>query len=88
MDDNEDDFWTALRSPVTLLAVGLYLLQIILFTYVFAKKWNLGVVGLMQMVIYAAIVVFVGITFFQERISRTQGAGMALALIGAVLMNL
>lgn len=83
-----DDFWGALRSPVTVVAVALYLLQILLFTYVFVKKWNLGVVGIMQMVIYAAIVVFVGITFFQERITRTQGAGMALALIGAVLMNL
>jgi drug/metabolite transporter (DMT)-like permease len=84
---HQDDFWLAMRSPAILLAVGLYLVQIVLFTYVFARRWSLGVVGLMQMVVYAAVVVFVGIAFFQEKVSRAQGAGMVFALLGAVLMS-
>ena len=62
-----------------LLAVGLYLLQIALFSYVFVRNWTLGIVGLSQMIAYAATVVVVGIVVFQERISLSwRGAGFSL----------
>lgn len=83
-----ENFWIALKNPLMILAVLLYLLQIIIFTYIFVKKWNLGIVGILQMMIYAALVIVAGITFFQEKITPTHGAGMILALAAAILLNL
>jgi drug/metabolite transporter (DMT)-like permease len=77
-----------LLHPLMLLALGLYLLQIALFSYVFVRNWNLGIVGLSQMIAYAATVVVVGIVVFHERISLSHGVGLALAFIAVVLMNL
>lgn len=77
-----------LMNPFMVIAVCLYLLQIVLFYYVFIKKWELGIVGLMQMVVYAAIVITAGIVFFQEKITFSHGIGMILALIGVILMNI
>ncbi|MBI3366099.1 hypothetical protein HY041_00525 [Candidatus Roizmanbacteria bacterium] len=77
-----------LINPFMMIAVSLYLLQIVLFYFIFIKKWELGIVGLMQMIVYAAIVITAGIVFFQERITFSHGIGMILALIGAILMNL
>jgi drug/metabolite transporter (DMT)-like permease len=85
---NTQNFWIALKNPLMILAVLLYVVQIVIFTYIFVKKWNLGIVGLMQMIIYAAIVIFAGIAFFQEKITPVHEAGMILALVAAVLMNL
>lgn len=75
-------------SPYMFLAVILYLLQIVLFYYMFIKKWELGIVGLMQMVAYAIIVITAGIIFFQEKISMLQMIGMCFAFVGAILMNI
>ncbi len=83
-----ENFWIALKNPLMILAIMLYMLQIIIFAYIFVKKWNLGIVGIMQMMIYAALVIVAGITFFQEKITPAHGAGMILALAAAVLMNL
>jgi drug/metabolite transporter (DMT)-like permease len=77
-----------LLDPLMLLALGLYLLQIALFTYVFVWNWNLSIVGLSQMVAFAATVIVVGIVVFHERISLSHGVGLAVALIAVVLMNL
>ena len=85
---NTHNFFEALKNPLIIPAILLYIAQIVLFSYVFVKKWDLGIVGLMQMVFYAAIVVSAGIMFFQEKITTTHAAGMALALLGAILMNL
>jgi len=85
---NTQNFWIALKNPLMILAVMLYVVQIMIFTYIFVKKWNLGIVGIIQMMIYAAIVIFAGITFFQEKITPAHGAGMILALAAAILMNL
>ncbi len=85
---NTQNFWIALNNPLIILAVMLYMVQIIIFTYIFIKKWDLGIVGMMQMMIYAAIVIIAGITFFEEKITPAHGAGMILAVAAAVLMNL
>ena len=79
--------WTALKNPLMIPAVLLYLLQLVIFSYIFVKRWELGIVGLMQMVIYAGIVIFLGVAFFEEKITLLQGYGMLLALIGILLMN-
>ena len=81
------DFWVALRDPLILLAIILYIVQVILFTYIFAKRWELGIVGLMQMAIYAVIVIALGVIFFHEKLSFIHFVGMIFALIGVALMN-
>jgi hypothetical protein len=52
------------------------------------KKWHLSAIGPMQAVIYAAVNVSVGITSFHDKIALSQCAGIPLALVGAVLMDL
>lgn len=81
-------FPAAARHPLMWAVVGLYLLQIVLFTFVFAKKAQLGIVGITQTALYAVIVIGSGILFFHERFTALQGAGMALAVIGVILMRL
>ncbi len=81
-------FSAVISHPMMLLALALYLVQIVLFAYVFLKNWDLSLVGLSQMIVYAATVIFVGIILFQERITVAHAAGMGLALAGALLMNL
>ena len=71
-----------------LLAVALYVLQIVLVAYVFVKHWDLSTLGFSQMIVYAATVLLVGIIIFQERITLAQGLGLALALAGALLMSI
>jgi len=81
-------FTSTLFHPMILLAVALYVAQIVLFAYVFVKNWDLSLVGLSQMIVYAATVVFVGVILFQERVTVAHAAGMGLALLGVLLMNL
>lgn len=78
----------ALKHPLILLVILLYLCQIVLFSYVFIKKWDLGIVGISQMVCYAAIVIISGALFFEEKLTLLHGLGMASALVGVILMNL
>lgn len=85
---NSGSFSAALSHPMMLVALALYVVQIVLFAYVFVKNWDLSLVGLSQMIVYAATVIFVGIILFQERITVAHAAGMGLALAGALLMNL
>jgi hypothetical protein len=81
-------FITALGSPLMLGALVLYILQILFFTYVFVKDWQLGVVGILQMVAYSIFVVSTGVFFFGESLTTTQIVGLILAVGGAVLLNL
>ena len=83
-----DDFWMAIRNPLILLATALYFAQVIIFLYVFVKKAELGVVGIIQTALYAVIVIGSGVIFFNEHISLVQGIGMGLAIVGAVLISL
>ncbi|MDH5621310.1 MAG: hypothetical protein OEY74_04445 [Gammaproteobacteria bacterium] len=81
-------FTRALSSPWILAAVALYLYQIVFFTYVFVAGWRLSIVGMMQTVLYALIVLGVGVLYFKETLSAGQGIGMTLAFAGVVLMNI
>ena len=58
-----------------------------LFAYVFVRRWELGIVALLQMVFYSAACVLMGRFLFGERVTLQQGLGMLLAFLGAVLMN-
>jgi len=77
-----------LRHPLIIPTVLLYICQIVLFAYVFVKRWELGIVGILQMACYAAIVIISGTLFFQEKLTFTHGLGIAAALVGVILMNL
>jgi drug/metabolite transporter (DMT)-like permease len=81
-------FMEALTQPVILLVVALYLAQIVFFLFVFMKKWDLSVVGILHIIFYATTVVAVGVIYFREDISLIQGIGIGLGLLGVILMIL
>ncbi len=78
----------AITSPWMLGAVLLYLFQILFFTYLFMSGAKLTYVGIMQTVLYALIVLLGGIFIFGETLSVIHMVGIALALVGVVLLNL
>jgi drug/metabolite transporter (DMT)-like permease len=82
------DFTRAVQSPWTGLALMLYAYQTLAFIWVFVAGWRLSVVGMLQTVLYALIVVGVGVLYFKETLTVAQGLGVGLALAGVVLMNL
>ena len=81
-------FWSKIKHPGMIGVVALYLLQIAIFAYVFHRKAELGIVGIIQTALYALIVIGSGVLFFNEHISVLQGIGIGLAILGVVLMNL
>ena len=80
-------FWTDIQNPWMFGVIALYIVQIIIFAFVFDKKAELGVVGVIQTALYAVIVVGSGILFFNERVSWPQGIGMGLAIAGVILLH-
>ena len=81
-------FWSAVKSPLMIAILALYIAQILFFIYVFKNNWNLGIVGNLQIVFYSFTIIVSGLLFFGETISLVQGIGIGLAIIGVVLMNL
>ena len=77
----------ALRSPWMITAIGLYLLQISLFTIAFIGGWKLSIIGALQTALYALIVLAAGVVLYHEHLSRTQVIGILLAFGGVVLIN-
>lgn len=84
----EGGFMAALKSGWMLPILLLYLAQVVFFIYVFANRWQLGVVGIFQMAVYAITVLALGFFMFKESPSTIQLAGMGLALVGVFLMNI
>ncbi len=82
------NFTRAMTSPWMVVAIVLYLYQIIFFTYVFVAGWRLSIVGMLQTVLYALIVLGAGILYFKESLTIGQGIGMGLAFAGVLLMNM
>ena len=78
---------SAMVHPLIAAALCLYTLQILLFAYIFVRRWDLGIVALLQMACYSATCVLLGRFLFGERITVTQGLGMLMAFCGAALMN-
>jgi len=85
---HSDNFWTALRNPLMFAVAALYITQIMVFLFVFVKKAELGIVGIIQTALYAIIVILSGILFFNEDISVVQGVGIGVAILGVILINL
>lgn len=81
-------FIKALTTPWMLGAVLLYIFQILFFTYLFINGAKLINVGIMQMVLYAVIIILAGIFLFNETLSFIQIVGIILALMGVFLMNI
>jgi len=78
----------ALSSPWMIAAIGLYIVQIIIFTHLFISGAKLSYIGALQTVLYASITVLAGILVFHETVSLTQAIGIGLAFLGALLMQL
>lgn len=81
-------FVSALKSPLMIAVLFLYLIQIIFFLYVFIHGWKLGILGNIQMLFYSITVVLSGFLIFGETLSLIQMAGVILALVAVILMNL
>jgi drug/metabolite transporter (DMT)-like permease len=77
----------ALSSPWLFMAIGLYLLQIGLFTIAFIAGWKLSMVGALQTALYGLIVLLAGFFLYNERLSPQQLLGMAMAFGGVVIIN-
>ncbi|MCX6654171.1 MAG: hypothetical protein NTY03_03510 [Candidatus Bathyarchaeota archaeon] len=81
-------FADALKNPLIIGVVFLYLVQIAFFTYVFVNGWQLGVVGVLQMVAYSVFIILTGVFVFKESFTVTQYFGFVLAVSGVILINL
>jgi drug/metabolite transporter (DMT)-like permease len=77
----------ALRSPWTLAAVALYMMQVVLFVFVFVNGWKLSVVGMAQTALYAVVTLGAGILLFGEVLSLKQSLGLAFAVVGVLLLS-
>jgi drug/metabolite transporter (DMT)-like permease len=58
-----------------------------MIVYIFARKGDLVVYGNMFIICYSIITVILGLLIFKEHVSALQILGIALALIGAYLIN-
>lgn len=85
---DEGSLHRAFQSPWMMGAVLLYLFQILFFTYMFVAGWELSVVGSLQTVFYALVVLLAGIFIFRETLTLVQGVGILLAIGGIILINL
>lgn len=78
---------SALIHPFFAAAVGLYLLQITLITYIFLHERSISAVGILQIALYAIFTVVGGHILFNERITTGHAVGITLVLAGALLVN-
>lgn len=85
---DEGSMHRAFQSPWMIGAVLLYLFQILFFTYMFIAGWELSVVGSLQTVFYALVVLLAGIFIFRETLTLVQGVGILFAIGGIILINL
>ncbi|MBK7456109.1 MAG: hypothetical protein IPJ46_21005 [Anaerolineales bacterium] len=77
----------ALSSPWLYMAVGLYLLQIVLFTVAFIGGWKLSMIGALQTALYGLIVLLAGVFLYHESLTAQQMLGMLMAFGGVVMIN-
>jgi drug/metabolite transporter (DMT)-like permease len=75
-----------LRSPLLVLVLALYAGQIGFFIYVFARRMELGIVGNLQIVAFSLTTLIISRFVFHETLSPIQIVGVALGLLGALLM--
>jgi drug/metabolite transporter (DMT)-like permease len=85
---HSNNFVSALKSGWFWAAIGMYIFQVVAFTYLFVSKIELSVVGIIQTVLYAAIVLGAGFFIYKETFTPLQYTGLGLALLGVILINL
>lgn len=78
----------AMKNPWFLAAIALYLFQVFIFTSAFVFGWKLSIVGMLQTVSYAAIVLGSGVFIFHEHLTVLQWIGIVFAFGATILMNL
>jgi multidrug transporter EmrE-like cation transporter len=77
----------AWSSPWLFIAIGLYLLQVVIFTIAFVSGWKLSLIGALQTALYAVIVLVSGVLLYNESLTRLQLIGVSLAIGGVILIN-
>jgi len=55
---------------------------------VFVSGWQLSIVGSLQTVLYALLVLGASVFLFQERLTHSQMVGIVLSVTGAILINI
>ncbi|OGI96190.1 hypothetical protein A3I84_01470 [Candidatus Nomurabacteria bacterium RIFCSPLOWO2_02_FULL_36_8] len=82
------DLATFLKSPWMIGAISLYIFQIFIFIYLFFTGMKLIDVGIMQVILYALIVLASGILFFHETLTLIKIIGIILGIISIALISL
>ena len=82
------DFSDFLKSPWMIGAILLYFFQIIIFVYLFFVGEKLIDVGIVQIILYAFIIVASSILFFHEPLTLIKTTGIVLGIVGIIFMNL
>ncbi len=80
-------FSTVMKSPWIIAAILMYILQVVIFTYIFVMGTKLISVGMIQTGLYAVIVVVAGLIFFHEQVTFIELMGIILVLTGVMLLQ-
>lgn len=82
------NFTAVLKSPWMIGAVLLYIFQIIIFVYLFFIGEKLINVGIVQIILYAFIIIASSVLFFHEPLTLIKITGIVLGITGIIFMNL
>ncbi len=80
-------FFATLKDPWMLLVYLLYFLQILFAVYIFIYKGELAIYTNLYIIFYSILGIIFGIIFFKEGLNLVQIIGIALAILGGVLIN-
>ncbi len=81
-------FGAIFKNPWFIAAALLYIVQVVGFGYLFFSGAKLSWIAVVQTVLYALVVIGSGVLIFHGSISLAQGIGIALAVVGLILVNL
>lgn len=84
----DSTFWQAIKESnwaVYTVGIGAAFIEIG-FLLAYRMGWNLSSTSLMVNIAIAVLLIPVGIILFQERLSVSQGVGIALCIIGLILL--
>jgi drug/metabolite transporter (DMT)-like permease len=82
------NFSAVLKNPWMVSAILLYIFQIIIFVYLFFIGEKLIDVGIVQIILYASIIVISSMLFFHEPLTLVKIIGIILGITGIILINL
>jgi drug/metabolite transporter (DMT)-like permease len=76
------------KSPWIIGAIALYIFQIFVFIYLFFTGAQLINVGIVQIVLYALIIIGSSVLLFHETVTPAQTIGIVFGVVGVILINL